>query len=260
MPPTLVPSANWGSTVRRRCTLGRAGAARAAVGGDVGEELLDHRLVVAGARPGDRLERRSRTAPRRSVWTVTPPAITGRRGRRRASARRSRRPLGRDLPLAGRAAAQARAHRAPGDGTSVAACAQPLGRATAQNAGQPPAAHPRAHATPSYGSLFSILRPPPGERGAARYRRGRAGIASRPNGSPGSRAASPQRTCRATLLLALAQLDPPDLAGQRLGQVGHELDHARVGVGREVVADERLDLLGQLVATARGRRPARRTP
>jgi hypothetical protein len=38
--------------------------------------------------------------------------------------------------------------------------------------------------------------------------------------------------------LALAQLDPSDLPGQRLGQVVHELDPARVGVGAEVGADD----------------------
>src|SRR6187551_2726765 len=38
------------------------------------------------------------------------------------------------------------------------------------------------------------------------------------------------------LPLLLAQLHPPDLAGQRLRQVGHELDLARVGVGRVALA------------------------
>src|SRR3954471_22621051 len=31
--------------------------------------------------------------------------------------------------------------------------------------------------------------------------------------------------------LALAQLDPPDLAGERLREIVHELDLARIGVG-----------------------------
>ena len=42
----------------------------------------------------------------------------------------------------------------------------------------------------------------------------------------------------AALELLLAQLDAPDLAGERLRQVVDELDLARVGVGREVAADE----------------------
>src|SRR5947209_13167460 len=47
--------------------------------------------------------------------------------------------------------------------------------------------------------------------------------------------------------LLLSQLDPPDLAGQRLRQIGDELDLARIRVCREVVANERLDLLGQRI-------------
>src|SRR5919199_1303854 len=48
--------------------------------------------------------------------------------------------------------------------------------------------------------------------------------------------------------LALPQLDAPDLAGERLRQVVDELDPARVGVRRQPVADEALDVLGHLVA------------
>ena len=59
------------------------------------------------------------------------------------------------------------------------------------------------------------------------------------------------------LPLGLAQLDPADLAGQRLRQVVHELDLARVGVGGQVAAHELLDLVRRLVASARAPRPAR---
>src|ERR671933_1169882 len=48
--------------------------------------------------------------------------------------------------------------------------------------------------------------------------------------------------------LALPQLDAPDLAGERLRQVVDELDPARVGVRRQPVADEVLDVLGHVVA------------
>src|SRR5687768_11412544 len=48
--------------------------------------------------------------------------------------------------------------------------------------------------------------------------------------------------------LGLAQLDPADLAGQRLGQVVHELDLAGIGVGRQVAAHEALDLRRGLLA------------
>src|SRR4051812_36992352 len=47
--------------------------------------------------------------------------------------------------------------------------------------------------------------------------------------------------------VALAQLDAPDLAGQRLGQLVDELDDARIRVGRVALADVRRDLLAQLV-------------
>src|SRR3954469_1551398 len=47
--------------------------------------------------------------------------------------------------------------------------------------------------------------------------------------------------------LPLAQLDSPDLAGERLREVVHELDLARVGVGGQPVAHVRLDLPHQLV-------------
>jgi len=45
--------------------------------------------------------------------------------------------------------------------------------------------------------------------------------------------------------LELAELDAADLARERLRQVGDELDAARVCVGGEAVADERLDLVGE---------------
>ena len=38
--------------------------------------------------------------------------------------------------------------------------------------------------------------------------------------------------------LQLAELDAPDLAGEGLRQVGHELDQARVRIRREPLADE----------------------
>src|SRR3954453_18294672 len=49
------------------------------------------------------------------------------------------------------------------------------------------------------------------------------------------------------LHLALAQLDPADLAGEGLRQVVEELDLARVGVRRQPVADVALDGLDELV-------------
>src|SRR5205085_3782756 len=45
----------------------------------------------------------------------------------------------------------------------------------------------------------------------------------------------------------LAQLYPPDLARERLGQLGDELDLAGIGVRRQAFAHEVLDVLGQLV-------------
>ena len=56
------------------------------------------------------------------------------------------------------------------------------------------------------------------------------------------------------LALLLAQLHPADLAGERLRQVVHELDLARVGVGRVALAHVVLDLVGQLVARGVPRR------
>src|SRR5712692_4348452 len=47
----------------------------------------------------------------------------------------------------------------------------------------------------------------------------------------------------------LAQLEPLDLAGRRLRQLGDELDPARVLVRRERIFDESLELIGE-----RGRR------
>ena len=47
--------------------------------------------------------------------------------------------------------------------------------------------------------------------------------------------------------LELAELDPADLPGQGLRQVADELDPARVGIGGETLADERLDLVRQRV-------------
>src|SRR4051812_39383416 len=49
------------------------------------------------------------------------------------------------------------------------------------------------------------------------------------------------------LALRLAQLDAPDLPGERLRQVVHELDLARVRVRRVAVAHEALDLVGKVV-------------
>src|ERR1035437_1535657 len=51
-------------------------------------------------------------------------------------------------------------------------------------------------------------------------------------------------------MLAPAQLDPADLARQRLGQLVHELDQAGIGVGGEAIAHEPFDLLGELVGGA----------
>ena len=59
------------------------------------------------------------------------------------------------------------------------------------------------------------------------------------------------------LELLLSQLHPPDLAGQRLRQVVHELDLARVGVRGVALAHVALDLVGQLVARLVRRRRAR---
>ena len=57
--------------------------------------------------------------------------------------------------------------------------------------------------------------------------------------------------------LELAQLDPADLAGQRLRQVGDELDQPRVRVGGEPLAHEALDLVGELVGRLVARRRGR---
>ena len=57
--------------------------------------------------------------------------------------------------------------------------------------------------------------------------------------------------------LALAQLDPPDLPGQRLGQPVGELDPARVRVRAQPAAHERLDLIGHRVGRLDAR-PRRR--
>jgi hypothetical protein len=45
------------------------------------------------------------------------------------------------------------------------------------------------------------------------------------------------------MVAAVAQLEALDLAGGRLGQFGHELDLARVLVGRQLVLDEGLELV-----------------
>src|SRR3954468_10812613 len=47
--------------------------------------------------------------------------------------------------------------------------------------------------------------------------------------------------------VALAQLDAPDLPGQRLGQLVDELDHPRIRVRRVALADEGGDLLAEVV-------------
>jgi len=47
--------------------------------------------------------------------------------------------------------------------------------------------------------------------------------------------------------LRLSQLDPADLSGERLRQIVDELDPARIRIGREVPADEALDIGGQLI-------------
>src|SRR5439155_1249345 len=66
---------------------------------------------------------------------------------------------------------------------------------------------------------------------------------------------------RALLLaLGLAQLDPADLAGQRLRQVRHELDLARIGVRGVALAHEELDLLGVLVLVEHPNVPAGNRP
>src|SRR6266540_6876399 len=54
------------------------------------------------------------------------------------------------------------------------------------------------------------------------------------------------RSVRA-LELALAEHDPADLAGERLREIGNELDAPWIGIGREPFANERLDLLAELV-------------
>src|SRR4051794_18760610 len=53
---------------------------------------------------------------------------------------------------------------------------------------------------------------------------------------------------RLRLPLLLAQLDPANLAGQRLRQVLHELDPARIRVLRQAAADEGADVGCQVVA------------
>src|ERR1019366_783220 len=79
--------------------------------------------------------------------------------------------------------------------------------------------------------------------GGARYERRLEGPAKAVPRRP-----SPSSASGSLVALALAQLDPPDLAGQRLGQIRDELHQARVGVGGQVVADVGLDLLRQSVA------------
>src|SRR3954452_7428324 len=58
---------------------------------------------------------------------------------------------------------------------------------------------------------------------------------------------SAARWLRAALALRFAELDSADLASQRLRELVHELDLPRVGVGREMAADEPLDLITELV-------------
>src|SRR3954462_3653773 len=58
---------------------------------------------------------------------------------------------------------------------------------------------------------------------------------------------SAARWLRAALALRFAELDSADLASQRLRELVHELDPPRVGVGREMTADEPLDLIPELV-------------
>src|SRR4051794_7221146 len=55
-------------------------------------------------------------------------------------------------------------------------------------------------------------------------------------------------TLRLGLELALSELDPADLSGERLGQVIHELDLARVRVRAQARAHVRLDVVDQIVA------------
>src|SRR4029453_12119982 len=91
-----------------------------------------------------------------------------------------------------------------------------------------PATRPRTAAT------AAIAGPGRGQRGAY------MGPDGTPVQAPGS-----------TSAVGLAQLGAADLAGQGLGQVVDELDLARVGVGRQALADVPLELAGQLVAGRR---------
>src|SRR5512132_386658 len=69
-----------------------------------------------------------------------------------------------------------------------------------------------------------------------------------PDATPGPTPGSTSGARLAVPAVGLAQLRAADLAGKGLGQVVHELDLARVGVGREPLADMPLELAGQLVA------------
>ena len=176
---------------RQRVALcGRAGAARAAVGGQVGEELLDHRLVVAGRTRGRRLEREARTAPRRRVDGDA----AGHHGAAVIVTGRQR--AGRDVGGAELAAAGQRRHQPERAAHPRVERRRPRRHRAAEPGPErrpPPAATPETD--PSYGS-FARIRRPPASAVRRRYRE-RPGC-KQAQGSPAARAASPQRTCRAT--------------------------------------------------------------
>src|SRR5215510_1671914 len=84
-----------------------------------------------------------------------------------------------------------------------------------------------------------------------------AGPLWRESGATGDRAedrsrASPARGRTPSARPSGPELEPLDLAGRGLGQLGDEVDPAGVLVGSDLVLDEGLELVGELVAAARG--------
>ena len=105
-------------------------------------------------------------------------------------------------------------------------------------------------------------RRPPGGRGGDDPRRPRDRAAARADPVRDARSARVARSAsrsarsRSRWRSSIRRILPVSVFGRSVD----ELDQARVGVGREAVADERLDLLGELVGGLVARRRARRTP
>src|SRR3989440_12019625 len=81
-------------------------------------------------------------------------------------------------------------------------------------------------------------------------RRSRPG--GRAAGATDARATARPPASRANARTSGAQLETLDLAGRRLRQLADELDPARIFIGRDLVLDEGLQLVGEAGAAARG--------